>query len=324
MIKVSNEELSKIAQFVASCDDMINGKFILADVKITKVLNMIASSEELYRYISECMVGFDFAREYHRAEVKNSLNGGSFAVPSDEAKLVAFVFCILVECDAKRLDFYNFINENFGRESKSNAYNNFASTLLVPFKEIIASHFGLGGVSNQTLQDMTNSYREDLKEAPIFEEDNNKTFVEQDVWQNNTQSQYNQNVNYQNENMESSNMLNVSLFQNKSNFVNQTNYNQFDKQPEVQNISQNAEKDVWKEICEICENIESAVYAERHLKEYLKEELLYILKTIKYSTKYRDVKIISALVTAFDELTKKFRSIQFVFGELKNKLEKLY
>ena len=36
MIRVSNEELSKISQFLASCDSMANGKFILADVKITK------------------------------------------------------------------------------------------------------------------------------------------------------------------------------------------------------------------------------------------------------------------------------------------------
>ena len=78
MLKVSNEELSKIAQFISSVDDMINGKFILADVKITRVLNMIAGSDELYRYISECMIGFDFSREYHRAEAKNSLNGGAF------------------------------------------------------------------------------------------------------------------------------------------------------------------------------------------------------------------------------------------------------
>src|SRR5574344_432748 len=105
MIKISNEELSKISQFVDSCDDMINGKFILADVKITKILNMIAGSEELYRYISECMTGFDFSREFHRAELKNNLNGGEFITPSDPQKLVAFVFCLLVECDAKRIDF---------------------------------------------------------------------------------------------------------------------------------------------------------------------------------------------------------------------------
>ena len=81
---------------------------------------------------------------------------------------------------------------------------------------------------------------------------------------------------------------------------------------------------VWKDICDICSNIEGAVYTERKLKDYLKEELLYILNTIKYATKYEDLRLVSAFATAFDELSKKFRSIQFVFGELKNKLQELY
>ena len=288
MVKVANEELSKIAQFIASCDDMINGKFILADVKITKVLNMIAGSDELYRYISECMVGFDFSREYHRAEVKNGLNGGRFQIPAEPDKLVAFVFCVLVECDAKRLDFYNFINDNFGKENKTDAYKNFAQTLLVPFKEIIADKFGLGGVSNQALSEMTEQYREDLKEEPIFEDDNNNnTFVEEQI---------------------------------KQNYMMEEEFNK----TQLQKEEEKREKDIWDSICEICENVESSVYAERHLKDYLREELLYILKTIRYSTKYKDVKIISALITAFDELTKKYRSIQFVFGELKSKMQSLY
>lgn len=323
MIKVSNEELSKIAQFVASCDDMINGKFILADVKITKVLNMIANSEELYRYISECMVGFDFAREYHRAEVKNNLNGGTFAAPQEPEKLVSFVFCILVECDAKRLDFYNFINENFGKEGKSAAYNVFATTLLVPFKEIIANHFGLSAVSNDAIESMTENYREDLKQMPIFEDENNKTIIEDHIYSN-TNEDYNvpadqtyaEDYNYQNE----SYMTTEHNYQSVPSGISEQ---QTFSAPSFAEQKQN-NKDVWQEICDICENVESAVYAERHLKEYLKEELLYILKTVKYSTKYKDVKIISALVTAFDELTKKFRSIQFVFGELKNKIETLY
>src|SRR5574344_2091421 len=175
MIKVSSEELSKISQFVASCNDMINGKFILADVKITKILNMIAGSDELYRYITECMTGFDFSREYHRAEVKNGLNGGVFAVPAEREKVVAFVFCLLVECDAKRIDFYNFINENFIAENRSDAYKFFSTKLLVPFRDILAGHFGLGNNDTESLENMTDIYKKDLKDAPIFESENNKT-----------------------------------------------------------------------------------------------------------------------------------------------------
>ena len=30
----------------------------------------------------------------------------------EKSKIVAVVFCLLVECDAKRMDFYGFINYN--------------------------------------------------------------------------------------------------------------------------------------------------------------------------------------------------------------------
>ena len=315
--------MQKIAQFIASCDDMINGKFILADVKITKVLNMIAGSEELYRYISECMVGFDFNKEYHRAEVKNGLNGGVFSVPTDPQKLVAFVFCVLVECDAKRLDFYNFINENFGWESKSNAYKNFAEKLLTPFKEIISSHFGLLTENNQSVSAMTDSYRQELKENPIFEEEKNVTYSDMYAFKGSSQEVNSQEqAQYLSEEPSGYDYAMQSANQQGAYANSQTSQGSMQNRSMMQNqyVEEKQEPDVWKEICDICENIESAVYAERHLKEYLKEELLYITKTIKYSTKYKDVKIISALVTAFDELTKKFRSIQFVFGELKNKI----
>ena len=304
MIQVSNEELSKISQFIASCDSMAHGKFILADVKITKILNMIADSEELYRYISECMTGFDFFKEYHRAEVKNPLNNGVFAPPQEPKKLVAFVFCLLVECDAKRIDFYTFINDNFRLESNSDAYQNFASMLLTPFKDIISLHFGLDA-ANENIASITENYRNDLAQNPIFEEENvsyeNEQFKSIQAQQNYEQTMSNVNQPVDNTKLEAP----VSNFQNAM----------------QESIKKN---DVWADICEICTNVESSVYAERHIKDYLREELLYILKTIKYSTKYKDVKIISALITAFDELTKKFRSIQFVFGELKNKIQQLY
>ena len=91
MLQVSNEELSKITQFIAGCNDMINGKFILADIKISKLLNMIAQSGELYNFIKDCLTDFDFSREFHRSEVKNRLNNGAFAGPRSQNALVAFV-----------------------------------------------------------------------------------------------------------------------------------------------------------------------------------------------------------------------------------------
>ena len=305
MLQVSNEELSKISQFIAGCNDMINGKFILADIKISKILNMIAQSSELYNFVKDCIFDFDFSKEFHRAEVKNRLNNGSFATPSAPNTLVAFVFCLLVECDAKRIDFYNFINENFPASSKTESYQLFANNLLVPFRDTISVHFNFEDNSQEKLSSMTQSYKQDLQIEPIF-----------DSYQN----PQNQNYQYDNQNIYSETSNQSAVIQN---YTEQYS-NQYNTQPQFEMPKEQSPNDVWEEIKHICDNIISSVYTERKLKEYLKEELIYILKTIKYSTKYKDVKIISALVTAFDEMSKKYRSIQFVFDELKNKLETLY
>ena len=163
------------------------------------------------------------------------------------------------------------------------------------------------GMSEEEIKKMTDVYLEDLKQNPVFESEENKTYFE------------------------SQDIQNLSTLQSEANAQTQSGANLEQSQSEIEqeiykNFAGETEEadDVWKDICDICSNVESAVYTERKLKDYLREELLYILKTIKYCTKYKDVRLVSAFATAFDELSKKYRSVQFVFGELKNKLQTLY
>ena len=87
------------------------------------------------------MPDFSFEKELSRAEVKNRFNNGEFKMPTEPQKIVAFVFCLLVECDAKRIDFYGFINENFVKNKDISEYTNFANTVIVPFKNVIIDYF---------------------------------------------------------------------------------------------------------------------------------------------------------------------------------------
>lgn len=141
MKNVTNDDLIKISEFINSVDGLIAGKFILADIKISNLLNMIATNNSLYNYIKKCLIEFSFEKELSRAEVKNRFNNGVFKLPAEKDKIVAFVFCLLVECDAKRMDFFGFINENFNTIPNVSEYANFAQSVLIPFKEIIVDHF---------------------------------------------------------------------------------------------------------------------------------------------------------------------------------------
>ena len=265
MEMITQNELNKISAFINSCDDMINGKFILADVKILKILNMIASSEPLYRYIQECMIDFDFSREFSRAEVQNTLNNGNFVAPADKEKMVAFVFCLLVEFDKKHLDFYSFINKNFSTLTPGGEYGLFAKTLLVPFKNIIAERFGL-----------TNGFAS-------VEETEKPTFA---------QSQTEEDVE--------------------------------DEQPEQPVVEKTEMDKIWDNIPVLVDSLLRTVMLDRKIKQDLKNSLEYILKSIKYSLKYNDMRLVASLVTSFDVLVVKIRSVKFIVEDLKNEIRRYY
>lgn len=174
MQKITNDDLVKISEFISSVDGLINGKFILADIKISNILKMIAENPSLYAFIKNCLIDFSFDKELSRAEVKNRFNNGEFKLPIEKSKIVAFVFCLLVECDAKRMDFYGFINANFKSDNNGSEYSKFAKTILVPFKEIIINEF-LNKV-------------EEIEEKPeMIEEDSQKINVVNDIFANITE-----------------------------------------------------------------------------------------------------------------------------------------
>lgn len=263
MEMITQNELNKISAFIDSCDDMINGKFILADVKILKILNMIASSEPLYRYIQECLIDFDFSREFSRAEVQNRLNNGNFVPPVEKEKLVAMVFCLLVEFDKKHLDFYSFISNNFATLTPGGEYGLFAKTLLVPFKNIIAEHFGLtNGASNvEVAPEPAQPQTEEIQE--VIEEN--------------------------------------------------------------EPVAEKTEMDkIWDNIPVLVDSLIRTIMLDRKIKQDLKNSLEYILKSIKYSLKYNDMRLVASLVTSFDVLVIKIRSVKFIVEDLKNEIKRYY
>lgn len=145
MIKVSREEIDKIRLFETYCDEMINGKFILADVKISNILKSVAQSGELYKLFAECLLGFDFNKEFEKGKCSN-YNASYFKMPDESYKRIALVFCFLIEVDNKKIGFYEFINTYFKTGNSGSEYQNFANAMLKPFKEDVLSHYDLNNV----------------------------------------------------------------------------------------------------------------------------------------------------------------------------------
>lgn len=140
----SDIEKEKLKNFFASVNEMIGGRFILSDVKVAKVLKNIASSEVLYDMFAKCLVNFNYDAEFERAKVSNRVNGGYFVMPEEEDKIVALVFCMLLEIDNQKLNLQSFVTDNFFSADGYNiSYSNFALNVLVPFKTCVLNILGV-------------------------------------------------------------------------------------------------------------------------------------------------------------------------------------
>ncbi len=138
MEEYSVEEQQKLKEFFAACNEMIDGRFILSDVKVAKILKAIAGCKTLYDLFAKCLLNFNFDREFKNAKTTSKINGGYFVLPSEEKKIIAMVFCFLLDVDNKKINLQNFINENFYNPDGYNiSYSNFAMNVLIPFKNSV-------------------------------------------------------------------------------------------------------------------------------------------------------------------------------------------
>lgn len=136
---ISIEEVAKINNLINSCDELINGKFILSEYKIAKILKDIGESKEVYKLLAECMQNFNFDREFSRAEI--TLPRKKFVLPEEPEKILPFVFCLLMEINNKKLDLNSFLNEYYSDEEGVDPFFKFASETVKPFRNIIYNYF---------------------------------------------------------------------------------------------------------------------------------------------------------------------------------------
>ncbi|MEG1500233.1 MAG: hypothetical protein RR400_04140, partial [Clostridia bacterium] len=155
---VSNEERILIMNLIKSCNELIDGKFILADSKINKILKDIAESKEVFNLLSECMLNFNFDKEFLRAKVKTPTKPGFFKIPDEKYKLLPMVFCLLVDIDSRKLDFPTFLKEYFFiPESEDSEFKNFVGDVIKPFRNAISEIFDLPLIINERLLKSQNS-----------------------------------------------------------------------------------------------------------------------------------------------------------------------
>ena len=141
-MEVKQENFELIEQFTNCCNDIIDGKFILADMKISNLFKFIDGKTQICDLIARSLQNFNFDKEFAKAKISNGLKGYCFKMPDDNVKTIALVYSLLQDANCKKLDLYAFINTFFDGGDTGNtnvAYSNFCLKVIVPFRDLIVS-----------------------------------------------------------------------------------------------------------------------------------------------------------------------------------------
>lgn len=126
--------------FIAACDDLITCKYLVAEYKIQKLLQELAKCEDACNLIGDCLEEYNREREFSKTFLKNTYGDFVCVMPEEEYKIIACVFCTLVDIDNKKIDFTDFIKRFFGADE--NPFDAFVSTMIIPFRNLMAEAFG--------------------------------------------------------------------------------------------------------------------------------------------------------------------------------------
>ena len=83
---------------------------------------------------------FNRDREFAKAFIQDGHGEYICDMPTEEYKIIAFVFCTLVDMDNKKIDLIDFIKRFYGREE--NPFKAFINQMVIPFRNLLAEAFG--------------------------------------------------------------------------------------------------------------------------------------------------------------------------------------
>ena len=123
--------------FLMHAQELVDSKYILADVKIVNLLKSIASSDTLIALFKNCLTDFDYEAAQNKYLVKSpylSSDKGEFILPPNTKDLLAFTFNVLADFDARRINMTAFLNKYFYVDgSSASGYDAFINAMIKPF-----------------------------------------------------------------------------------------------------------------------------------------------------------------------------------------------
>lgn len=122
-----------------AADDLIAAQYLLAESKISALLQKIAASSKAYELFEKALEGFDFSLTFDAALSRNALGVPTLTMPSDPKTAAAFAFCILLDIDTGRCALGDFLHAYFYRENATSEFALFLKNIAEPFKAAIVA-----------------------------------------------------------------------------------------------------------------------------------------------------------------------------------------
>lgn len=144
--------IQELSQFNNACDELVSGKYILFDIKIGSILNIIANDEKLTNIVNSCLNNYDFITEFKSlsSEVENGLQ---LSLPTTDKDIIAFIYTLLYKLKNADINFYEFLKTYYNSQ-----FELFASTIITPFKNAINSIYSKRHILVETTDYQNNYY----------------------------------------------------------------------------------------------------------------------------------------------------------------------
>jgi len=130
------EQNKAIEQFEQAITEFKGTKYILIDKKVVKLLQVINRNPEIYNYVVECCINFDFERT-----LSSCIKDGTFKFPDKDYLLVAFVYELLKRFENKSYNITEFLEKYFSNNfDKLDSFEYFCLAVINRFEASIIKH----------------------------------------------------------------------------------------------------------------------------------------------------------------------------------------
>ena len=176
------EEFDKaqVEKFVASCNDMLSGKFLNIKKALSNIVDSVAESDDILSFIAESVPDLEDIDIYESVfTIDPKTKVGKIALPSDEKEKLGITTKVFSELTSGKLNFTKFL-ETYFKNPNLSPTQSFLDKFVKPFRDIISKHFQINEAL--TFKDIDKaqkvSFKEENKPMEEQEEEEEEIFEE--------------------------------------------------------------------------------------------------------------------------------------------------